>query len=321
MLDSLKQREKDAFQRKQNAFQLYKEAKERASSLHDEMEAAWNERSSAADEMNRLYDEMQRNNEHYRSVWDEYGRIRDANNSRIDSLKWEADYEHKEMSRCFDLASSEYAYGDKAMAPIYSQEGRDHQARRNYLNDEISQLAREVKEAKQNAEWRAPKTDSSAFQRAKDVFQRAKSRHEAAQASFKAAKAERDRLKSEFESLHAEHTRLKEEFQQRLEQVKSERALAKQQTVDKVNMALIHEKGGSFYLGSIFGQDAKIRPRDDGKVDVYFGGLSGAGDGMGHGHAVIDNNGNVTYLRDAWQEHDDYLIDDARKRGTNTHNI
>lgn len=37
--------------------------------------------------MNREYDEMQRPSEHYREVWDEYGRIRDENNSRIESLK------------------------------------------------------------------------------------------------------------------------------------------------------------------------------------------------------------------------------------------
>ena len=56
-------------------------------------------------------------------------------------------------------------------------------------------------------------------------------------------------------------------------------------------------------------------------VHDFFGGLNAAGDGMGHGHAIIDHDGSVTYLRDAWQDHDDYLIDDARRRGTNTHKI
>lgn len=51
------------------------------------------------------------------------------------------------------------------------------------------------------------------------------------------------------------------------------------------------------------------------------GGLAAAGDGLGHGHAIIDRNGNVTYLRDAWQDHDDYLIDNAGRRGINTHRI
>ena len=48
----------------------------------------------------------------------------------------------------------------------------------------------------------------------------------------------------------------------------------------------------------------------------------------GHGHATIDTYGNVIYLRDAWTNHDDYLIDKnadikPRKYGKNapTHKI
>lgn len=74
--------------------------------------------------------------------------------------------------------------------------------------------------------------------------------------------------------------------------MKSERAFRKQQSVDKVNMALV--KSNAHYLGTLLGQNAKVVPHGD---------------------------GNVTYLRDAWQNHDDYLVDDARKRGTNTHKI
>ena len=86
-------------------------------------------------------------------------------------------------------------------------------------------------------------------------------------------------------------------------------------------MALV--RSNAHYLGSLFGQNAKIVSRDDGKTDVYFGGLAAAGDGLGHGHAVIDENGNVTYLRDAWvADHRDYLINDnADKWGKPTHNI
>ncbi|MCR5700511.1 MAG: hypothetical protein K6G49_03785 [Candidatus Saccharibacteria bacterium] len=87
-------------------------------------------------------------------------------------------------------------------------------------------------------------------------------------------------------------------------------------------MALVHEKGGTSYLGSIFGQDAKIKPRNDGsgKTDIYFGGSNIAGDGYGHGHAVIDREGNVIYLRDSGRDHEEYLIDD-RFSFDRTHNI
>lgn len=238
-------------------------------------------------------------------------------------MKYEADIEHRAMQECFDEASSAYQYGDKSDAPYFSQQGYEHRDRRNALNTEISELAREIKQAKANAEALAPKTDSSGFNRAKSSFEQAKSRHESAQAEFNALKNQLYSVKADFEHLQEKFKQAQSAFNHKLEEVKSELNLKKHQVIDKVNMALVHEKGGAFYLGSIFGQDAKIRSRNDGsgKTDVFFGGLSGSGDGAGHGHAIIDRDGNVTYLRDAWQDHDDYLIDDARKRGLNTHNI
>ena len=321
-LDRIKSEEQAAFQRKQAAWAVWDEARSRADDAYDAMQSAWDERVDAKEEMNHEYELMQASSEHYREVWDDYGRIRDANNAQIDSLRNEADSEHHEMQRCFDQASHEYEYGDKSMAPVYSQEGHEHKARRDELNAEVSRLCREVKEARQNAEWRAPKTDSSAFKAAQEKFHQAKARHEAAQAEFKRLKAERDRTKSEFRSAQAEHKRLKEAFQQRLEEVKAAKRTRNQQAVDKVNMALV--RSNAHYLGTLFGQDAKIVPRNDGKTDVYFGGLNPAGDGLGHGHAVIDENGNVAYLRDAWvaDPKNDYLIDDrADRRGKDTHRI
>ena len=203
-----------------------------------------------------------------------------------------------------------------------AEEGREHKARRDELNAEISELCREVKEAKQNAQWRASKTDSFAFKSAKATFTTAKEQHESAQAEFKRLKDERDHIKREFDAAHAEHKRLKSQFEQKLSEVKSERDRTKRDAMSKVNMELV--RSNAHYLGTLFGQDAKIVPRQDGKTDVYFGGLNSAGDGIGHGHAVIDTNGNVTYLRDAWvsDPKKDYLIDDrADKFGKPTHKI
>ena len=187
------------------------------------------------------------------------------------------------------------------------------------LNAEISELAREVKQAKANAEASAPRISSYAFDSAKSAFESAKARHESAQAEFKRLKAQRDSAKAEFDRLQAQFKQAQAAFNRRLEEVKSERASRKQQSVDKVNMALV--KSNAHYLGTLFGQNAKVVPHGDGTTHVFFGGLNAAGDGMGHGHAVIDRDGNVTYLRDAWQDHDDYLIDDARKRGANAHKV
>ena len=322
-LDRLKSRQQSLFEQKQAAFQRFKDLQEQTNVAYRTMQACWDERVRARERMNREFEAMQSTYSCSDSVWSEYTRIRDRNNSKIESLKYEADIEHRAMQECFDEASSAYQYGDKSDAPYFSQQGYEHRDRRNALNAEISELAREVKQAKANAEALAPKTDSSGFNRAKSSFEQAKSRHESAQAEFNALKNQLYSVKADFEHLQEKFKQAQSAFNHKLEEVKSELNLKKHQVIDKVNMALVHEKGGAFYLGSIFGQDAKIRSRNDGsgKTDVFFGGLSGSGDGAGHGHAIIDRDGNVTYLRDAWQDYDDYLIDDARKRGLNTHNI
>ena len=322
-LDRLKAEQQSLFEQKQAAFQRFKDLQKRTNIAYDVMQSAWDERTRAREDMNREFEAKQSAYSHRDLVWEEYGRIRDYNNSRIESLRYEADAEHRAMQDCFERASDAYQYGDKSEAPYYSQEGHMHKDRRDELNAEISELAREVKQAKANAEASAPRVDSSAFNYAKSAFESAKARHESAQAEFKRLKAMRDSAKTEFDHLQAQFKQAQAAFNRKLEEIKSERSAAEQRAVNKVNMALVHEKGGAFYLGSIFGRDAKIRSRNDGsgKTDVFFGGLNAAGDGMGHGHAIIDRDGSVTYLRDAWQDHDDYLIDDARRRGTNTHKI
>lgn len=301
-LDSLKSREQDAFQRKQAAFRNYAEARDRCNEAHDIMQNAWEERCSAREEMNREYEAMQRSSENYREVWDEYGRIRDENNREIEHLRAEANSEHQAMIDCFDRASDCYEFGDKSEAPYWSQEGHNHKDRRNQLNEEVSRLCQEVKDARQNAEWRAPKTDSSAFHRAKDAFNQAKSQHESAQAEFKRLKAERDRLKNVFDSLQEEHTRLKEEFQQKLMEVKSANKRERERTLDKAGVRWSERK------------DAKIVKKADGTTQIYHGGI-GKGDGVGHGHTTLDQSCNKTYDRDAFAEHGGQNFTDNR---TNT---
>ena len=318
-LDRLKAEQQSLFEQKQAAFQRFKDLQKRTHIAHDVMQSAWDERIRARERMNREFEARQSAYSHHDSVWDEYGRIRDYNNSRIESLKYEADAEHRAMQDCFEQASNAYQYGDKSEAPYYSKQGHEHKDRRDALNAEISELAREVKQAKANAEASAPRISSYAFDSAKSAFESAKARHESAQAEFKRLKAQRDSAKAEFDRLQAQFKQAQAAFNRRLEEVKSERASRKQQSVDKANMALV--KSNAHYLGALFGQNAKVVPHGDGTTHVFFGGLNAAGDGMGHGHAVIDRDGNVTYLRDAWQDHDDYLIDDARKRGANTHKI
>lgn len=289
-LDALKTREQDAFSLKQNAWKKYDEAKTRCSELHDAMQSAWNERVSARDVMNREYEAMQNDNNNYRAVWDEYGRIRDYNNAKIEGLRSEADYEHRETIRCFDQASSCYQYGDKSEAPYWSEQGHSHKNLRDQLNYQISELCREVKAAKQNAEMRANKTNSSAFHRAKEAFDDAKNRHEAFQAGFKRLKAERDQFKLEFHRAEAEHRKLKEQFQRKLDEIKTNNRREREETLDKAGVSLFERS------------DAKIVKKSDGTIQVYHGGI-GSGDGYGHGYTALDQFGNKTYDRKAFTEH------------------
>lgn len=324
-LDRLKVRQQSLFEQKQAAFQRFKELQDQTNTAHDAMQIAWNERVHARERMNSEFEARKSAFSHRDLVWNEYARIRDRNNSRIESLKREADAEHRAMQNCFERASNAYQYGNKSEAPYYSQQGREYKYRRDALNAEISELAREVKQAKANAEASAPRVNSYVFNSVKSAFESAKVRHESAQAEFKRLKAMRDSAKAEFDRLQTQFKQAQAAFNRKLEELKSERAAKKQQVVDKVNMALV--KSNAHYLGTIFGQDAKIVPKKDGsgKIDVYFGGLNAAGDGLGHGHATIDRNGNVTYLRDAWvtDKKRDYLIDENadKKYGTETHKI
>ncbi len=305
-LDNLKSREQDAFRRKQAAFQKYADARDRCNEAHDAMESAWNERCSTREEMNREFERKQQAWEHYRSVWDEYGRIKESNSSRIDQLRNEADYEHRAMQDAFEQASSEYEYGDKSMAPYYSQQGREHKERRNELNAEVSQLCQEIKDAKARAEWSASKPDETAFQSAKARFESAKAHHESAQATFKRLKAERDRLKAEFDSVQKEHTRLKEEFQRKLGEVKANNKRERERTLDKAGVRWSERA------------DAKIVKKPDGTVQVYHGGI-GDGDGYGHGHTALDQFGNKTYNRDAFAKHGSQNYTDSSLRDGTYH--
>ena len=289
-LDYLKSQEQNAFSRKQAAFERYAHARDLANNAHTEMQSRWNERVSARETMNQEYEEMQRQNEHHQAVWDEYGRIRDYNNSRIESLRYEADREHQEMVDCFDRASDAYNYGNKSEAPMYSAEGRDHKDRRDALNAEVSALIQEIKDAKSHAEYSAPRTDSSAFHRAKAEFESAKARHTQAETEFKRLKTERDHYKQEFDQAQAEHTRLKEEFQRKLAEIKANNQRERDRTLDKAGVRYSDRK------------DAKIVKKSDGTTQVYHGGI-GKGDGIGHGHTALDQFGNKTYDRGAFEAH------------------
>ena len=289
-LDRLKAEQQSLFEQKQVAFQKFKDLQEQTNTAHDAMQSAWDERVSTRERMNAEFEARQSAYSHRNLVWDEYGRIRDYNNSRIESLKYEADAEHRAMQDCFERASDAYQYGDKSEAPYYSQEGHAHKDRRDELNAEISELAREVKQAKANAEALAPRIDSSAFNYAKSAFESAKARHESAQAEFKRLKGRRDSAKSEFDQLQARFKQAQDAFNRKLEEVKANRRRERDEVLDKAGVRYSERK------------DAKIVKKSDGTTQIYHGGV-GSGDGYGHGHTALDQFGRKTYERGAFEEH------------------
>lgn len=289
-LDSLFARKQEAFVRKQAAFQKYIDAKNRANEAHDRMQLAWDRRVTAREEMNREYNSMQQSKGSRDAIWADFNRVRQGNSSRIEQLRQEADMEHEMMKNCFDSASAAYSYGNKADAPMYSSEGHAHKERRDYLNSEVGRLIQEINSAKTNAKWQTSSSHSNSFQYAKSNFDNAKMMHESAEAEFKSAKAERDAYKAEFDSAQAEFERLKDACQRKLDEIKANNRKERERILDKAGVGYLNR------------QDAKIVKKADGTTQVYHGGL-GSGDGFGHGHVALDQSGNKTYSRDAFEKH------------------
>jgi hypothetical protein len=296
-LDRLKAEQDRTYQRQQEAFQTMKRKQEEQHALYEQQQAAWNRRKAVGDELNREYERLQASRKLNDEVWGEYQRVRDYNNSRISALKPQADSAYRNMVSAFERASTVYNSGDKAAAPGYSAEGKNYQAILQSLNAEISSLGVEIKSAKARAESvGGGRTDGSAFSAAKARFQALKSEHTAIQSKFKSVKSEYDRAKATFKSAQAAHKKAKEAFQVRLATLRAEKA---SREAKNRNMLMVV----SGEIGYMDGKMVKIKPKDDGsgKVDIYFGGLDPRGDGIGHGHIVVDGC-QVVYMRQPWKD-------------------
>ena len=228
-LDALHARVQQAFEAKQAKFEELKIARAEANAAYANLQQIRSSQDEAFAEMKRLRDELNESSRNYDLVWGEYSRLKESLSSRIDDLKAEADDEHRMMSECFDQASHEYNYGDRALASSYSQDGHKHKANRDALNAEVSELCRQLKSAREDAQWRAPKTDSSEYQAAKARFEQTKATFDSAKRAFDEACDRRDLLQAAFENLKERHESLETEFKKKLAEVKAyQRAMAAQ---------------------------------------------------------------------------------------------
>lgn len=303
-LDRLHKIQEEAFQKKQQLYQTMKNAKAEKKRLQSLSESAWDDLQAAREEMNREHDEIVQSKSADDAVWEEYRRIKEYNKSRIESLKPEAERLYQSMSSCFDIASREYEYGDKAAAKSYSSEGHEYKEHLSRVNDEIRKLGAEVKQARTYAESQTRGRNNSALSAARKRFHELKRKHESLTAEYKTAKAEVTRAEGEFNAAQERFKEAQREFKDRLEYVKSQ----KEHRISEEDR-LMDRAGVPFS----YRRDCKVRRNADGSTDFFFGGL-GSSDGYGHGHVSMDVSGNVTYNRDVFDEHGAQNFTDYQER-------
>lgn len=314
-IDRLKGASDQAFNAKQAAYDRMKPLGQRRRDLKDRMDASWDRVISARTEMNSAYERQQ-------SEYETYRRERDSISAQIDSVARDADRAHENMKSAFQRASDAYEYGDKASAPFYSQEGKNYRYERDSFNAEKARLISIAKS------MTPPKSD---FHYYKDQYNRLMESHKSLQAEYQVAKQQHETARDGF-------NRAKERFESAREAY--EKAIAEERAkwhdekcqecggIIRVNVEWSHPpkyckackekflKQRQKIAGAAGKQanDVKVRFNPaKGKNDVYFGGI-GSADGDGHGHAVVDDHGNVHYLRDATLGDKDnaVIIDDGK---------
>ena len=266
-LDRLKTAQDLAYQRKQDAYRA--------------QQRAWEKRSSARDAMNRAFESKQRAYAAQDSTWQDLQRMRDSYGPRIERLNSLQETAFQNMGRAFDNASSAHDRRDGASAASYAAEGHRYKAESQGYVNERRGLVAELRSAKERHEATKP-----AFQRAKDDFNSTKR-------AFDSAKTEHERAQSEFKRAKADFDSCAKAFKSRLEKVKAE---GQKRREDKKSIAA---KASVPYQ---YRDNVWVSTDSNGNTNIYFGGV-GKPNGPGHGHYVMDRNGNVTYKRDPFDPH------------------
>lgn len=266
-LDRLKTVQDLVYQRKQDAYQV--------------QQRAWEKRSSARDAMNCAFEAKQRAYAAQDSTWQDLQRLRDSYGPRIERLNSLQEVAFQNMKRAFDNASSAHDRRDGAGAASYAAEGHRYKAESQGYVSERRGLVAELRSVKERHDATKP-----AFQRAKDDFNSAKR-------VFESAKADHERAQAEFKRAKAEFDQAAKAFRSRLEKVKTE---GQKNREDKKSIAA---KAG---VPHQYRDNVWVSTDSSGTTNIYFGG-AGKPNGPGHGHYVMDRNGNVTYRRDPFDPH------------------
>ena len=266
-------------------------AKQRQQTAWQTQQSAYERRSSANAIMNQAYEAQQTAYANQQAAWDTYMSVKQANGPRIDSLNSQQERAYHNMVSAFESASSAYYARDGANARIYADQGHAYKAESQACVTERRQLVAKIRTAREQ------------FEAVRPAFQRAKSEYTQARQEFLSAKAEHERAQAEFNKAKAEFDDCAKAFKDRLDELKSahrKRRKEKKSIAEKAGVPLEYR------------DDVWISKESDGNTNIYFGGL-GKPDGPGHGHYVMDQNGNVTYRREPFDPHGAQNFEETRR--------
>lgn len=179
---------------------------------------------------------------------------------------------------------------------------------RAFTNDALEQARKDQRFAydTQNAAWQNYKSirDSNGTRTeirnariklnlARPVFQDAKVKFAAARDNHMAAIADCKQARAEFEQAKADHEQTAAAYRARRDMLV---AISRRKKEEKRTIA---RRAGIPY---IYIDNVWIAREASGTINFYFGGI-GKPNGPGHGHYVMDSNGDITYRRNPFNPH------------------
>lgn len=279
-LDYLKAEQDRAFRHKQDAWQA--------------QDHTWHNRRVARDSMDRAHHAKQDAYQDQQQAWEELQRLRERNGSRINHLNGQQETTYQNMKDAFERASAAYEARDGVSARTYADEGHRYKAETQEVVSERRMLIQEIRDTRANHEAIRP------------TLQRAK-------VEFECARDEHSRTRSEHDRARAEFERAKSDFDEATSALHAHQAAVRAQRKDD-KRSLAQRAGIPFqYLDDVY-----VSIDTEGNVNIYFGGL-GSPEGPGHGHYVMDRDGNLVYARDPLSDHGSHNFTDYEERQHQRH--
>ena len=220
ILDELGYEKQKKWEKKQEKWEEYKKSQDALRNVYNALKQARDEMNEAREILNHEYEFLKEEHPGRSAIWNEYEEKRRAINAIIRPLKNEANREHRLMVECFEAAGVAYKEGDREKTKELSQEGREHKARRNELNNEFKEGVDRIKTLKAEAMEKAPPHDRSAFDLARDRFYASKRTLANLQTKFNRMKEEKEQKYEEFTRADHEFAEARKTFEARLEIVR-----------------------------------------------------------------------------------------------------